>query len=75
MVKSELLKNEKPAVKPFPKMMINQCYCNGMVVLFQKEGKGVVVVPYGAWKVGEYRENWDFEQFVDFDGSVTLTNN
>ena len=57
------------ASKPFPKLMINK---KGTIVLFDTARKGTIIsnIPM----IGMYDENWTMDDFVDFNGSVTLSN-
>ena len=46
------------------------------IVMFTSPSTGTVVAssPTRGYKVGYYSETWESQLFVDFDGSVTLSN-
>lgn len=72
-MKSSFVDNtETPDERPFPKLMRNTG--GGVIVLFTSYLEGTVVAqPVGTNTLGKHRDNWVFETFVDFFGSVTLT--
>lgn len=48
---------------------------SGNVVLFEREGYGVVVDKGGStYSVGYYSNDWDMDVFLDYGGSITLEN-
>ena len=61
--------------KPFPKLMIGRC---GSVVLFYRKNEGVLlddrVGGSSGVCVAKYYDGWITENFQDFTGSITLTN-
>lgn len=64
-----------PAIKskPFPKLMKSAA----KIVLFTSSGAGTVVALCGTgsiFKVGEHSNSLIMDDFVDFEGSVTLSN-
>ena len=61
--------------KPFPKLMVVTEENNkGMVILFSKFGKGVVVYECGSYSIGYYSETWDMSVMNDYNEPVTLVN-
>jgi hypothetical protein len=57
-------------VKDFPKLMIS----DDLVVLFTRTEVGVVIIPEGDYKIGEYGEVFRMEYFTDYNGEITLKN-
>lgn len=56
----------------FPKLMVAK---DGLVVLFKRTEIGVVVhAPDGCWMMGDHSDGWYMEEFTDFTGSITLSN-
>ena len=49
----------------------------GLIVLFPKECKGTVLFVGNilGYSVAEYSENWNMNNFKQFIGSITLTQN
>jgi hypothetical protein len=73
-MKSTITQDGTRSAKSYPKLMqYENC---GMVVLFQSKGEGIVVNAGRnlEWYVGEYSEDFDSHNLVDFDGTVTLSN-
>ncbi len=63
----------EPVEKPFPKLMI--CFESGLIVLMASPKNGVVVgKPTDIYHIGQYSEIWYMNNFTDFTGSVTLSN-
>lgn len=70
-LKSHLKRKEN--TKSFPKMMKSRT--NGAVVLFESEGKGVIILSkYGDNPIGTYSSTWTVPNFQDMEGKVTLEN-
>ena len=63
--------NQKDQEKPFPKLMKSNL--TGNVVFFQHSGKGQVVNS-GKGQIGDISPSLGMENFTDFDGTVTLSN-
>lgn len=63
--------NEKNNTEPeYPCVM--QCV-NGLAVLFESRGRGVVIFQGGSLqKVGEYNREWFMDAFKPFYGTVTI---
>lgn len=59
--------------KPFPKLMISKV---GKIVLFEKEGKGVVIrtTEGSIYENGEHSKIWDMDRFADYNEPVTIQN-
>lgn len=67
-MKSYVSESESPTTKPFPKLM-----CKGtLVVLFTDDSTGMVVTD-GMYGIGHYSDDWLYDHFSDFHGSVTLS--
>ena len=62
----------KPLAK-YPKLMVNPA---GKIVLFTSDGHGTVVSPvYGEiHKMGYRSRTWAMQNFTNYDGTVSLTN-
>lgn len=45
-----------------------------LVVLFRKEGCGMVLAPDSFWRVGDSHESWAMNMFTPFDGELTISN-
>ena len=60
--------------KPFPKLMKSRT--SGVIVLMQCSGRGTVVhgVSTKGRPVGSIVNNWTMSSFIDYKGSVELTN-
>lgn len=70
-MKSIVNKSSKP--KDFPRLMIQAK--TDLVVLFGGMQEGVVVAnPTIDYKVGHYSKSFVFSNFIDFEDSVTLSN-
>ncbi len=61
----------KTKEKPFPKLMCHKV--TGMVVLFNRYGKGTVIANFPLYReVGDYADNWNMASFMDFEGEITI---
>lgn len=57
----------------FPKIMLNQR--NGLIVLFEESSAGTVLHDdTETYTIGHHSTNWDELVFVNFTGSITLSN-
>jgi len=56
----------------YPKLMGS--VSTGLVVLFNKRSCGTCVYGDNEHKVGDYREDWIMENFVDYNFELTLQN-
>ena len=65
-------KSQSDSNKPFPKIMIS----NDHIVLFTTETCGTVLktLSGGYYSIGQTRTDWCINNFDDFKGSVTLSN-
>ena len=71
-MKSILKDTNKPLVK-YP--CLRKFDEGNLVVLFSSCNEGVVIHSDSAINpVGTYRESWDYNQFSDYQGQVTLEN-
>lgn len=68
-MKSEINNTEKFS---FPKLM--KCRTSEQVVCFVSEGCGTVVYPTTSDSYMQTYDGWTTSDFVDFNGSVTLSN-
>jgi hypothetical protein len=60
-----------PKEKPFPKLMCHKV--TGMVVLFNRYGKGTVIANFPPYReVGDYADNWNMAAYMDFEGEITI---
>lgn len=59
---------------PFPKLM--KSTINEAIVLFYKDGEGIVVSNSndGEYRLGYLSSTWIMQNFRDFNGSITLQN-
>ena len=60
---------------PYPKLMIAT---NNMIVLFVSSGAGTVIKPSGGNDcciLGESGVRWSMDDFADYEGTITLTQN
>ena len=58
--------------KPYPKLMKSRV--SGVIVLFESEGRGMVVYSHEtASPVGHFSSEWG-DTFEDFEGAITLEN-
>ena len=67
-------KDSSNNLRNFPRLMISD---NGMIVLFEEEEQGVVLVKSRVkveFGVGEYCECFNMAFFQDFDGKVIVSN-
>ena len=65
--------NQVPKERPFPKLMRNTM--TGMIAMMINPTTGVVICKGSSnMKVGEYSEDLTKALYVDFEGSVTLSN-
>lgn len=73
MIKSVIDNKEENKELPFPKLMISKD--TGMVVSFEKSGRGSVVNKGSCtWCIGHISDAWFMPGFKDFHGSITLSN-
>lgn len=71
MVYAELT-NVKGNVLPFPKLMVSS---NGLVVFMVADKSGTVVYRGNSpHRIGFSSGIWAMDEFTDFDGTVSLTN-
>ena len=57
---------------PFPKLM---CSTHGKIVYFKSPKEGVLLYdPNNTKTKWDYSEIWAPEKFVDFEGTITLSN-
>jgi hypothetical protein len=55
----------------FPKLMESERF----VVLFRQFGKGTIIWEDNTLReVGDYFEDWDMEEFINYNDKVTLIN-
>jgi hypothetical protein len=72
-VRSQVDRNPSSRSLPFPKLMISRT--NDLVVLMTAPGHGTVVgVGSSTWFEGDHKTSWMTEDFDDFQGTVTLSN-
>lgn len=69
-MKVEIKVSDQVNVKPFPKLMISK---DGDLVLFESEQKGMYLKGTNYEKP-HYCNNWHMNNFKDFEGSITLSN-
>lgn len=69
-MKVEVNENKQVQEREFPKLMVAN---NGEVVLFESYKSGTVLKGVD-WKTGHYSNNWSMNEFSDFNGSITLSN-
>jgi hypothetical protein len=70
-MKSKITKKETKN-RPFPKLMTAS---SGVIVLMVNgNGDGTVVSSTLGHTLGDSSGGWDMEQFVDFEGTVELSN-
>ena len=65
------LKEKYISHKEFPKLMIAN---NNLIVLFIKEGVGMVVNNDGIYDFGRYSETWQSKLFKDYNRKLILKN-
>lgn len=74
-MKAIVKKAETKNDRPFPKLMICTNDCDkGMIILFRKAGEGQIVKPASDWNYLSDMNGWLMDQFEDFEGTVTLSN-
>jgi hypothetical protein len=72
-MKSKITPAPQPAQLPYPKLMKSKI---GKIVLMTAHGVGTVLSDeQGYAKVGQYGGDWSMENFTDFHGTITLSNN
>ena len=71
-MKSEVKPVEKKSDKPFPKLM--QSKKTGEVLLFNDYGDGMCITKGKRYFLSQYSRNWSMDEFTDFEGTVTLSN-
>jgi len=65
----------KAKVTGFPKLMICKGEkTKGLVVFFESEGSGQSLNQVGIYYSGYGSIHWEMDQFQDFEGSITLSN-
>ena len=65
--------NQVPKKRPFPKLMRN--VNSNMIAMMVNPTTGVVIYKGGSsMRVGDYSEDLTKGSYVDFEGSVTLSN-
>jgi len=71
-MKSTVNKDAPTKSRSFPKLMFDQ----SKIVLFESINSGVVVglTEHSLFRVGESSINFNSNNFKDFEGSVTLSN-
>jgi hypothetical protein len=57
--------------KSFPKLMVSSI---GEIVFFQDEDYGILLLPGDTALTGKQFSDWDIEDFKDFYGEITLSN-
>ena len=75
-MKSKVKKADDKKKKLFPKLMecINPSNL-GLIVFFEKDGRGQVLNRgLGTYYEGYVSNVWSINDFIDFEGSVTLSN-
>lgn len=76
-MRSEIKKSKLPVGNDYPKLMVNTCDPQ-FVILFRQDGEGVVVHPdsEGHHYLGEYCQFWTKAEYFwqDFEGQVILSN-
>jgi len=76
-MKSEINEKGKAKAKEreFPKLMICKGeQSKGLVVFFESECYGQSLNKVGIYYSGYTSIHWDMDQFQDFEGSITLSN-
>jgi len=58
--------------KKYPKLMISTK--TGQIILFSSEKVGITINDIVSYSAGKFGDNWISENFVDFQGTVTLSN-
>jgi len=64
-------------IKPYPKLMISS---SGTIVLFTEKSTGFLISGtsekyiYSKIEIGSFSSTWIDNVFVDYEGSVTLSN-
>lgn len=73
MIKAEISEKKKEPVNEYPKLMIHQ---DGSIVLFIEYGAGTILfnARLHGMDVGKFSPIWVMENFTDFHGSITLSN-
>lgn len=71
-MKSIVSENDNNRCRSYPKIM----YSTGHIVLFESKRAGTVLnrLKSGSYSIGAYRDDWVYDSFKDFEGSVTLSN-
>lgn len=75
MIKVEVNEKSKENELPFPKLMINKNKKDVIILATEKRSDNIIgdVVGGNRYDIGHWSEFWDGERFVDFHGSITLT--
>lgn len=72
-MKSKVISSEAPKVLGFPKLMRHKTL--GGIVLFSSVGTGTLVYQgHIEYPIGEWDENWTFNDYEDFHETVELSN-
>lgn len=72
-INSSISQDKVESLVEFPKLM--QSTINGSIVLFQRPRVGMLVSGSNDFEyVGYFCESWYMDRFIDFEGSVTLSN-
>ncbi|PCI28251.1 hypothetical protein COB55_04100 [Candidatus Wolfebacteria bacterium] len=67
--------NKTKTTRKYPKLMINTGDCEGLVILMQYEGKGIVLHnPTPFYAIGHWSSTWAMDEFENFEGEVTICN-
>ncbi len=65
--------NQPQSVKTFPKLMVSKM--SNAVVFFYDDFKGIVVSDArNEYGIGHHSTDWIMDNFKDFNGSITLSN-
>lgn len=71
-MKSSVNSNGYISDKKYPKLMISTK--TGQIVLFSSEKVGITVNGIPGFPPGHFGADWLSENFIDFQGTVTLSN-
>ena len=69
--------NKPKQHKPFPKLMVNKEPEYDLIILFSDKDNGTVISDNDTdspYEVGYYSKAWEMQDFTDFEGSITLSN-
>lgn len=74
-MKSKITETAGPKNLPFPKLMKYEGRSGNVFVLMHSEGKGTVVHTTDFYyTIGKYSDEWNKLVFIDFYGTLTLSN-